>query len=353
MKIRNIIALCLAFAAFVPAFAQEEEVGSTKWGPDNYWFAGMGGGMNFSFDGQKFHKKDRENSHNGAGTAIDVFVGKRFNKFAAARIGYQGLSTSNQFTDYGKNRLSYVHADVLFHVTNWFVPYVHAGYARIDRGGGGGGIGIMTPIRVSKRVAIVPDVKAIGHSNKLFNDGQYHIGATITGTIGLVFNLGRTRKAAPVVIPGPVPEIIRVRDTVTVIQQPAPVKTDTVYRDVPGKEREINDALKGIVLFDFDKYDLTDEARAVLDAVSSWLVKNDDINAVIEGHTDNYGSDEYNQVLSENRANAVRNYLIDHGVAGSRLSCEGYGESRPITDNSTPELRHRNRRIEFRLSESE
>ena len=350
MKIRNIIALCLALAMGVPALAQEEK-GSTKWGEDNYWFAGMGGGMNFSFDGQKFHQKDRPNSHNGAGTAIDVFVGKRFNKFAAARIGYQGLSTSNQFTDYGKNRMSYVHADVLFHVTNWFVPYVHAGYARIDHGGGGGGIGIMTPIRVSKRLAIVPDVKAIGHSNRLFDDGQYHIGATITGTLGLVFNLGGGRhKAAPVVIPAPAPEIIRVRDTVTVIQQPAPVKTDTVYRDVPGKEREINDALKGIVLFDFDKYDLTDEARAVLDAVSTWLVKNDDVTAVIEGHTDNYGSDAYNQTLSENRANSVKDYLVGKGVAESRLSCEGYGKSHPITDNSTPELRHRNRRIEFRLS---
>ena len=110
------ITLSIALAASLSALAQDG---------NNYWFVGIGGGMNFTHDGQKY--ENRENSHHGAGTAIDVYVGKWFNDFAGFRVGYQGLGTSNQYIDYGKNRLDYAHADVLFGVRDWFIPYIHAG----------------------------------------------------------------------------------------------------------------------------------------------------------------------------------------------------------------------------------
>jgi OOP family OmpA-OmpF porin len=71
----------------------------------------------------------------------------------------------------------------------------------------------------------------------------------------------------------------------------------------------------------------------------------------IEGHTDWIGTDAYNQGLSERRANAVMNYLVDHGVAASRLSTTGYGESRPIASNQTREGRALNRRVELLVQE--
>ncbi|NOZ89921.1 MAG: OmpA family protein, partial [Epsilonproteobacteria bacterium] len=69
----------------------------------------------------------------------------------------------------------------------------------------------------------------------------------------------------------------------------------------------------------------------------------------IAGHTDSDGNEAYNQRLSENRANAVKQYLINHGVNASRLEAIGYGETQPIADNSTKEGKEKNRRIEFNI----
>ncbi len=67
----------------------------------------------------------------------------------------------------------------------------------------------------------------------------------------------------------------------------------------------------------------------------------------IAGHTDSVGSEMYNLRLSEARANAVRDYLIQHGISPDRLIAKGYGESRPIAPNTTREGRAKNRRVEF------
>jgi OmpA-OmpF porin, OOP family len=69
---------------------------------------------------------------------------------------------------------------------------------------------------------------------------------------------------------------------------------------------------------------------------------------IAEGHTDSQGDDAYNQELSERRAGAVRQYLIEtYGIAADRLEAEGFGESRPVADNETPEGRQQNRRVEL------
>ena len=331
MKFKRIVALGIAIAASISAFAQGDG--------NNYWFAGIGGGMNFSRDGQKYETRDL--SHKGAGTALDVYVGKWFNEFAGFRVGYQGLSTSNQYTAYGQHRLDYGHADVLFSVANWFVPYVHAGYMHIQKGGVAGGIGIMTPIQITKRLAIVPDIKAMAHSNRLFNDGRRNIGSTMSGTLGVVVNLGSKKKPVePTVIYEPVVEVKH--DTVIVEK----VRIDTVY--IKDAIDDINKILSDVVLFDFDKYDLTEEAIPVLNQVADILKQHPKADIIVEGHTDSIGSEAYNQTLSEKRANTVVNYLKDQGVVCG-LEAIGYGKTRPVTDNSTAELRHKNRRIEFRL----
>ncbi len=85
----------------------------------------------------------------------------------------------------------------------------------------------------------------------------------------------------------------------------------------------------------------------VLDEIVQVLKDNPGIRLRIEGHTDSIGSAAYNLRLSQKRANAVRNYLISKGIDPNRLEAVGYGESRPIAPNTTPEGRAKNRRVEF------
>jgi OOP family OmpA-OmpF porin len=82
----------------------------------------------------------------------------------------------------------------------------------------------------------------------------------------------------------------------------------------------------------------------------AYLSANPSNPLTIEGHTDSIGSTQYNQRLSERRANAVRKYLIEKGISSSRIRIVGYGEQRPIADNKTPEGRALNRRAEFEVT---
>lgn len=105
--------------------------------------------------------------------------------------------------------------------------------------------------------------------------------------------------------------------------------------------------LKG-VYFDFNKATVKPESHSALADAAKILQDNPDIRVEIQGHTDNIGSDEYNQKLSEQRAWAVVNYLVQNfGVSAARLTAKGYGESRPIASNDTDGGRALNRRTEF------
>jgi OmpA-OmpF porin, OOP family len=91
---------------------------------------------------------------------------------------------------------------------------------------------------------------------------------------------------------------------------------------------------------------------ALLEAVKKILDDHPDITKVaIEGHTDNRGGQDLNRGLSRQRAVAVQNWLVKHGIAGERLSAAGYGQDRPIADNDTDEGRQKNRRVEFHIVE--
>ncbi len=108
--------------------------------------------------------------------------------------------------------------------------------------------------------------------------------------------------------------------------------------------------LKG-VKFEFDSDRLTPEAREILNSVAETLNAYPGIAVEIEGHTDNIGTDAYNQGLSERRANAVKLYLSGHGVDAGRMTPVGYGESRPIAANDSEDGREENRRVELRVVE--
>lgn len=101
------------------------------------------------------------------------------------------------------------------------------------------------------------------------------------------------------------------------------------------------------VFFETAKWDLTAASSVELDKVVDLMAKNQSMRVMLEGHTDNVGSDAANHKLSENRAKAVYDYLVKHGVASNRLQYKGYGESKPIADNNTEEGRAQNRRTVF------
>ena len=123
-------------------------------------------------------------------------------------------------------------------------------------------------------------------------------------------------------------------------KEPAPAKE----KPTPGKFR------LPIVHFDFDKYNVKKIYVPDLDEHVAYLTEHPSSPVTVEGHTDSRGSDTYNQRLSERRANAVRQYLIQRGIASTRIRVVGYGEKRPIADNKTDEGRAINRRAEFEVT---
>lgn len=107
------------------------------------------------------------------------------------------------------------------------------------------------------------------------------------------------------------------------------------------------------VLFGFNKSDLSTEAKVNLDKLVTVLNTYPDTNIEIQGHTDDKGTEAYNQTLSEKRATAVSGYLLTKQILGSRVTIKGFGESVPKYDNATEEGRAQNRRVEFLISANE
>ena len=114
---------------------------------------------------------------------------------------------------------------------------------------------------------------------------------------------------------------------------------------IPEPEKPV--VLKGVT-FAFNKARLTPDAKAILDQVSASLKERPDVKVEIGGHTDSKGSDAYNLKLSDQRANAARDYLMSQGVPADQLTAKGYGEAMPIATNDTEEGRELNRRVELK-----
>jgi OOP family OmpA-OmpF porin len=103
------------------------------------------------------------------------------------------------------------------------------------------------------------------------------------------------------------------------------------------------------VNFDFNKSTLKPESIPILNNAAEILINHPDVKVEVQGHTDNVGSDQHNQLLSLQRALTVRNYLISKGVATNRLTTVGYGKTQPVADNKTEQGRSLNRRIELKV----
>jgi len=103
------------------------------------------------------------------------------------------------------------------------------------------------------------------------------------------------------------------------------------------------------ITFETNSARLTANAQRLMENVVAFLRSDSTARISISGHTDSVGSDSSNMTLSRNRANEVRDYLVGYGIDASRLEAAGFGESRPVATNNTPEGRELNRRVEFRI----
>ncbi|ABP79716.1 outer membrane protein OprF precursor [Stutzerimonas stutzeri A1501] len=162
-------------------------------------------------------------------------------------------------------------------------------------------------------------------------DGMYNIdadeGEWMAG-VGVGLNFGGGARQVAAVEPTPEPA-------------PAPI-VDNEPEPAPEVVRVELD-----VKFDFDKSRVREESYSDIKNLADFMQQYPQTTTVVEGHTDSVGTDQYNQRLSERRAEAVRNVLVnEYGVQGNRVNSVGYGESRPVADNSTEEGRQINRRVE-------
>jgi outer membrane protein OmpA-like peptidoglycan-associated protein len=148
--------------------------------------------------------------------------------------------------------------------------------------------------------------------------GEYRAQLTVTDNDGLT---GST--TVPVRVTAPAPA-----------REPAPVTRRIVLRGVN---------------FAFDSSELSPEAQVILQAAVEALGESAGVRVQVAGHTDSVGTEVYNQGLSERRARSVSAYLSSHGIDRAQLSVVGYGETRPVADNSTEDGRSQNRRVELNV----
>lgn len=127
------------------------------------------------------------------------------------------------------------------------------------------------------------------------------------------------------------------------------------YLEIEGKDMTVKPVEVGVkvemnnIFFEFGKAELKSESFPELNRIASFFKSNTKIVSEISGHTDNVGSDEVNNKLSQERADVVRNYLLTQGVPSEKLTAKGYGKNKPKVANDTPENQAINRRVEFEI----
>lgn len=124
-------------------------------------------------------------------------------------------------------------------------------------------------------------------------------------------------------------------------------------RPKPKKEENTDEVLADVfdnLNFEFGKADIKKESFPYLDKLADTLLKAKNWTLEIQGHTDDKGTDEFNLKLSQNRADAVKKYLVSKGIVADTITAKGFGESVPLVANDTDANREKNRRVEFKIT---
>lgn len=120
--------------------------------------------------------------------------------------------------------------------------------------------------------------------------------------------------------------------------------SSTAGMATPGSEQDLVQNVGDRIFFDYDKVDLSPDARAILDKQAAWLKRYPTVRVMIEGHCDERGTREYNLALGARRSNAVKTYLVALGVDGGRIQTVSYGAERPAMVGTGEAVWHQNRR---------
>ena len=267
-----------------------------------------------------------------------VRAGYNFTKNFGTEVVFDYVRTEGSDVDLGHVDVYNYHLDALYHFmpAGPLVPYLAAGYGgqtreshfagQNNRGEFNYGGGVKYFLRDG--LALRGDVRGLvqQHDDHSYHDVEY--------TVGVDFLFGGVKPmAAAAVQPEPTPPV-----------QEAPPEPVPAQEPVPGHFKYCI-TLHGE--FDIDRALIRPEYHTEIAQVADFMKKYPTTTAVIEGHTDNVGSAEYNLDLSQRRAEAVVNDLVDnYGIERSRLSAKGYGLTHPVADNSTDEGKQKNRRME-------
>ena len=151
-------------------------------------------------------------------------------------------------------------------------------------------------------------------------------------------------------IDAPAPKVVEYNQTTEVQEPTEENKTTTLKEQITSCKSQIDELLSNEKIhFEYNKATIKQDSYKLLINLVDIINKCPDTIVTIEGHTDSDGSAKYNKQLSQKRADAVKTYLENKGVAKERLKAIGYGESKPIASNETEEGKQKNRRIEFKF----
>lgn len=179
------------------------------------------------------------------------------------------------------------------------------------------------------------------------------IGAAGGGAIGAVIGKATGNTALGAILGATVGGV-----TGAVIGRKMDKQAEEIKNEVPGaKVERVGEGIvvefNNKILFGFDKSDLSDNAKSSLNDLVTILNKYPDTDIEVQGHTDNSGTDSYNQNLSEKRAGSVAAYLRARNIASSRITTKGFGETAPKYSNDNEDGRSNNRRVEFLITANE
>lgn len=189
------------------------------------------------------------------------------------------------------------------------------------------------PIEATIQYESLPEGKSVGSASSSIGTGDY----TISLTRGKRYGFRAEREG-----------FFPVSDNLdaTKLETYTEVKKDLYLVPIEvGETVRINN-----VFFDFAKYDLRPESYPDLNRLAQVMKSNTNLEIELRGHTDNVGKDADNMKLSENRIQSVKSYLLGQGIAASRMSAKGMGETKPIATNDTDEGKQQNRRVEFTIT---
>jgi peptidoglycan-associated lipoprotein len=164
-------------------------------------------------------------------------------------------------------------------------------------------------------------------------------------SLSLILTFAACGKKAAKVAPAQAPVVEKVEEPTPQVEKPV-LSEEELFQQKSLEELNRDQVLKRIN-FDFDKYDIREDMKPILQANANWLLKFPSVQILVEGHCDERGTIEYNIALGEKRAEAAKNYLASLGMNPAKIKIISYGKSKPLVQGVDEATYFQNRRAEF------